>query len=287
MSADSNASVVTGDIVEWKVGPATCAVVAPGQCQFTENWTDVPLLEKIRISPDTFLFTFGLPDATRPLGLSTCACIVAKLPNSANADGVSIRPYTPISTNDVLGQFQLLIKIYPDGEFTSVLNQLTVGGTCAFKHVPFNVKRQYPFEVQNIGMVVGGTGITPMIQALHAILGNADDKTNVTLLLGNKTEADILGRQLLDQWSASNPQLKVVYVLSREPADSTCPFRRGRVDKTLAEEHLAPPNAEGGAMVMVCGPSAMYTSACGARGDAELSGFLLELGYTKEQVFKC
>ena len=41
-----------------------------------------------------------------------------------------------------------------------------------FKHIPFNVKTQYPFGKKSIGMLVGGTGITPMLQVGAAALGD-------------------------------------------------------------------------------------------------------------------
>ena len=50
---------------------------------------------------------------------------------------------------------------------------------------------QYPFSrlrLAHISMLVGGTGINPMIQALHAILGTPGNTTKVTLLYGNKTQ---------------------------------------------------------------------------------------------------
>jgi cytochrome-b5 reductase len=45
-------------------------------------------------------------------------------------------------------------------------------------------------------MLAGGTGITPMIQALHAILDNTNEappKQRVTLFYGSQTSDDILG----------------------------------------------------------------------------------------------
>jgi hypothetical protein len=49
---------------------------------------------------------------------------------------------------------------------------------------------------------LGGTGITPMIQALHAILGSGPDDQKsstkeVTLLYGSRNKSDILGGDML------------------------------------------------------------------------------------------
>ena len=54
-------------------------------------------------------------------------------------------------------------------------------------------------------MLSGGTGIMPMLQALHALLGTPGDATVVDLVYGSKTEADpdILARGTLDAWAAT------------------------------------------------------------------------------------
>jgi hypothetical protein len=46
---------------------------------------------------------------------------------------------------------------------------MAIGDTMAFKHIPFNVKIQYPFNRAHVGMLVGGTGITPMIQVSYCV----------------------------------------------------------------------------------------------------------------------
>merc|ERR1712228_876134 len=111
--------------------------------------------------------------------------------------------------------FQMVIKVYAGGKMSTHIQNMAIGGSLEFKHIPFNVKIQYPFGKKSITMLVGGTGITPMIQALHAILGTAEDSTQVTMLFGNKTQSDILCKELLDKWAKDFPsRLKVVHVLS-------------------------------------------------------------------------
>ena len=82
-----------------------------------------------------------------------------------------MRPYTPISTNADKGTFDLLVKCYELGELSKVLGEMPIGDTSvSFKHIDFNVKLQYPFGKKRIGMIAGGSGITPMIQALRALI---------------------------------------------------------------------------------------------------------------------
>ena len=82
----------------------------------------------------------------------------------------AVRPYTPISTNAMVGKFELMVKIYEKGKMGQHLDSMEVGDFLDFKHIPFNVKVQYPFNRRVIGMICGGTGVTPMLQALHALL---------------------------------------------------------------------------------------------------------------------
>merc|ERR1712007_223444 len=109
-------------------------------------------------------------------GLSTCACILMKGQEGPKDDQGNwvVRPYTPVSTNAKLGQVDLMVKVYPEGKVSQHLDKLEIGQCVEFKHIPVNVKIQYPSFKPAIGMLVGGTGITPMIQALHMILGTED-----------------------------------------------------------------------------------------------------------------
>ncbi|KAH8074537.1 cytochrome-b5 reductase [Aureococcus anophagefferens] len=134
-------------------------------------------------------------------------------------------------------------------------------------------------------MLVGGTGIAPMLQALHAILGTADDATEVTILYGSRSSDNILAKATLDDWSASHAQLTVVHVLSHEPEGSASPHARGFIDEKLVEDHLPKPGDD--ALLFVCGPPPLYDALCGPRGEADaVTGLLGDLGWGPAQVVK-
>ena len=250
----------------WSAGDPTAAVVPPGLCQLTDEFTDCTLEERIWISEDSFVVRFGLPDATKPLNLSTCACILA-----GHEDNV--RPYTPISTNALIGSFELLVKAYPNGALSQRLATMEVEENMPFKHIKFNVKTQYPFAAKKVGMLAGGTGITPMLQALHAILGTSGDETEVSLVYGSKTSEGILAKDTLHDWEAEEPwRFKVTHVLG----------------DNIGEDHIKRhmPSPEEDCVLFVCGPDLMYNALCGPRGDPEVTGLLKKLGYSKSQVYK-
>ena len=199
-----------------------------------------------------------------------------------------IRPYTPISTNELKGCFDLLVKDYgKDSKMSNYLCTMEIGQTIDFKHIEFNVKIQAPFSQKKIAMLVGGTGITPMIQALHAILGDSEEKKDVVMLYGSKTSDDILGKEMLDNWASDySDSFKLVHILSHEPEDAAWDGKRGYIDKEKIQEYLPDPSAGEDLIIFVCGPPPMYGALCGPRNEKELKGLLAEMGYSKEQVYK-
>lgn len=256
----------------------TAALVPEGQCVFTEDWSSAPLLSKESISHNTRLFTFGLADPTKPLGLATCAAIKMRV----EANGTD-HPYTPISTNALLGKFTLMIKIYPDGRLTPLIDALKVGDRAQFSHT--GVKIQYPFNKPEIGMIAGGTGIAPMIQALNAILGTDGDESRVSLLYANQKVNDILAKDTLDLWSSTYPsRLSVVHVLSQEPETSDWIGYRGHIDGTHIQKYMPPPSSD--CLIFVCGPNdktrLSYTDRPGF--EDTYVALLGDMGYKPEQI---
>jgi len=268
----------------YEVGEPRFAVVPAGNCQFTDEWSSVPLKKVDQISEDTKVFTFATPDTSKPLNLPTCGCMLAQ--GGSDAEGNAfIRPYTPVSTNSMVGEFELMVKIYPEGNLSKHMDGMKVGDTLDFKHIKFNVKKQYPFGVKNIAMLVGGTGITPMVQALHAILGNGDDNTKVSMLYGSQKSDQILAEEVLADWSKAYPdQLSVTHVLSNEPEGSGWTGEKGFITKELIEKHFTGPGSD--VNIFVCGPPPMYNALCGAREEADLTGVLADIGYSADEVTK-
>lgn len=275
-------------------GKPISSLVAPGECQLTEDWQPMEMIERVSVSPTSSVLRFALPDTTKPLNLSTCACILAKA-NAGDLDPTEdiIRPYTPISTNAQTGSFDLLVKDYgPEAKMSHKMCTLMhVGDSLLFKHAAANVKIQAPFTAKDIVMLVGGTGITPMIQALHAILGTASNATSpqkVQMLYGSKTTSDILGKEMIDQWAETySDRFSVTHILSEEPAESDWQGARGFIDQNSLEEVLPKPTAGTDVMIFVCGPPPLYDALCGPREDKEkITGLLGTMGYQANQIYK-
>uniref|UniRef100_A0A8R1DHG7 NADH-cytochrome b5 reductase n=1 Tax=Caenorhabditis japonica TaxID=281687 RepID=A0A8R1DHG7_CAEJA len=240
----------------------------------------LPLIEKFEISHDTRKFRFGLPSKDHILGLPTGQHVYL----SAHIDGkLVVRPYTPVSSDEDKGFVDLMIKVYfkntnekfPDGgKMSQHLESLKIGDTISFRgpqgniiykgHGVFSVrpdKKAEPKErvFKHISMIAGGTGITPMLQVIAAILRDAADATKIKLLFANQTEEDILCRKELDELAEQHPdRFRVWYTVDRPPANWK--FSSGFINDAMIKENLYPSGPD--SAVLMCGPPPMINFAC-------------------------
>jgi cytochrome-b5 reductase len=251
------------------------------------------LSEKIVVSPDTRIFRFKLRHPTQRLGLPIGQHMYVR----ASIDGKDVqRAYTPVSSDDDLGYFDLLIKVYfpnvhpkfPEGgKLSQHMERLQIGDSIDVKgpigrfeylgNGNFRVKKGKEFverTVKSFGMIAGGTGITPMRQIMKAILKDPKDRTQVHLLFANQTEDDILLREELDQYAKTDDRVKVWYTLDR-PNEETWKFSQGFVSFEMVEKHM--PKASADSCVLMCGPLPMINFACKPN--------LEKAGYTEDQLF--
>lgn len=252
-----------------------------------EKWLEFKLQETARVSHNTQLFRFSF-DPTAKLGLDVASCILTRAPVGEESEGrrkYVIRPYTPISDPDSKGYFDLLIKVYPDGQMSQHFATLQPGDVVEVKG-PIEKLRYNPNMKKNIGMIAGGTGITPMLQVIKAILKNADDNTQVSLIYANISPDDILLKGELDRLSTSYPNFKVFYTVDKPSKN----WRGGTgyVSKDMVLKGLPSPGEE--TLILVCGPPGMMKHISGDkakdRSQGELTGILKELGYSEEMVYK-
>jgi cytochrome-b5 reductase len=101
-------------------------------------------------------------------------------------------------------------------------------------------------------MIAGGTGLTPMLQIIKAILKNPNDKTKITLIYANVNVEDILLKVELDSLVSIYPsRFSIYYVLNNPPAGWTGGV--GFVSKEMIKERM-PPSSED-IKVLLCGAS--------------------------------
>jgi cytochrome-b5 reductase len=187
-----------------------------------------------------------------------------------------VRSYTPISSDWEPGHFDLLIKSYPTGNISRHLATLKIGDTMKVKG-PKGAMVYTPNMVRRFGMIAGGTGITPMLQVVRAILRGRSkgDKTEVNLIFANVDEKDILLRSDLQALEDEDTKFHVYYVLNNPPegwkggvgfvtADMIKVWlitKRTSVVVnvlTMVQEHLPPPAND--IKILICGPPPMVSA---------------------------
>ena len=124
---------------------------------------------------------------------------------------------------------------------------------------------------KNIGLIGGGTGITPLYQILNAVY-TFGDKVNVSLLFANKSSSDILLKEELDTRSKLD-NISVEYVLDREEPGWTGSV--GYINKQMIQEFMPPPGKD--TMICHCGPRPM---------NIMVRKQLEELGYSADMLIK-
>uniref|UniRef100_A0A665V9G2 NADH-cytochrome b5 reductase n=1 Tax=Echeneis naucrates TaxID=173247 RepID=A0A665V9G2_ECHNA len=238
------------------------------------------LIDKQIVSHDTRRFRFALPSAAHVLGLPIGQHIYL----SAKIDGkLVVRPYTPVSSDDDKGFVDLVVKIYfkgvhpkfPEGgKMSQYLETLKINDTIDFRG-PSGLlvyKGKGTFAIQpdkkspavtttakHVGMIAGGTGITPMLQLITAVMKDPQDKTVCHLLFANQTEKDILLRPELEEIQVNNPdRFKLWFTLDRAPEDWD--YSQGFISEDMIRDHLPPPSDD--TLIVMCGPPPMIQFAC-------------------------
>lgn len=159
------------------------------------------------------------------------------------------RPFTPITLPDE-PSLEFLIKSYPSHHgVTEQIAKMTPGD---------EVKMKGPFGAisdQGPGVfIAGGAGVTPMIAVLRKRLRDHGTLSGSTLVLANKTEADIIWR---DKFNAM-PGLRSVFVV--DEAGASVPQQR--VDRAFLRQFTGADHR-----YYLCGPPPMMTAVRAALHD--------------------
>lgn len=241
--------------------------------------TSLSLQKKLSqiLTKDTRRFRFGLENPEQRLGLP----VGQHVHLIENLDGnMVIRAYTPTTSDETKGYFELVIKVYfkdvhpkfPDGgKMTQHLESLNVGDKVKVKGPTGRIqykgngkfairkdKKSEPvmYEFERIGLIAGGSGVTPMYQLMQAITSDPEDRTQAYLLFANQSEDDILLRKEIEQMAEQHPdRIKFWYTVDRSTPEWA--YSTGFIDADMIEKHL--PAADDKTGIFMCGPPPMIS----------------------------
>jgi cytochrome-b5 reductase len=243
-------------------------------------YKEFQLMSIKQVTVDSFLYSFKLPD-NEILGMGPGQHCIMRL---TNEDGMSVtRQYTPINPLDQTKHFDVIIKLYEDGQMSKLIKNLQVGSDVQWKG-PFGDFVYQPNQFDELVMLACGTGIAPMIQVISSILCNEDDMTRLYLLYASRSQHHILLKNLLDEFS-SYWNFNVRYYLSGSDADWLKKDKGlvkygdeveyGRIDKDILESELSGKTSN--VRVLICGTKSF---------EKDMVKYLLSLGYQKDNLYK-
>ncbi|KAJ6520194.1 cytochrome-b5 reductase [Mycena sanguinolenta] len=252
-----------------------------------EEFVSFTLKKVVPYNHNSSTFIFDLPPKTSSkLPVASCVVVQAAEPEALqdkNGKPV-IRPYTPISAADNTGELAFLVKKYETGVMSKYIHTLKPGDSLKVKG-PIS---KFPYkenEFDEVALIGGGSGITPLYQVLTHALSSPANTTKFKLLFSNVTEEDILMREDLDALAKKHPKhLELVYLLDK-PKEGW-PGPKGYISADVIKKYVAPATAER-TMVMICGPPGQVAAIAGKKAgfqQGEIGGVLKELGYTADQV---
>ncbi|XP_054797770.1 nitrate reductase [NADH]-like [Prosopis cineraria] len=231
------------------------------------------LVSKKSISHDVRLFRFALPSVDQAMGLPVGKHVFV---SATIDDKLCKRPYTPTSSIDEIGYFDLVVKIYfkgvhpkfPNGGLMSQhLDSLPIGTVVEVKgplgHIEYTGRGKFlvhgkPKFAKRLTMLAGGSGITPIYQVAQAILKDPEDRTEMIVVYANRTEDDILLREEMDAWAKKDERFRVWYVV-QESKSEVWEYSVGFITEDILREHAL--EASDDTLALACGPPPMIQFA--------------------------
>ncbi|KAL7410259.1 hypothetical protein BDY24DRAFT_400640 [Mrakia frigida] len=235
-----------------------------------KKWKKTKLIAMDKISHDTIIYKFELESPEQRLGLPVGHHVFIRGRPKKGGDLVQ-RAYTPVSRESETGVLDLLVKLYlpsvgfPEGgKMSHCFAELEIGDEMEVKgpagHFEWTgqgmtdwhgIKRKY----KNIGMVCGGSGITPILQVLRAIFeDDQDTETKIWIVNGNKSYDDILCREELDLYLESHKhRYSLHHTLGMVPPDWK--YSQGRMKQEMFQQYLPAPDED--SLVLYCGSDPM------------------------------
>jgi ferredoxin-NADP reductase len=201
------------------------------------------------LSPSTRLLILEPTNPQRVMHFSAgqYAALAYHLDNQSISDA---RCFSIANAENRTGAISFGIRVA--GEYTQGLSRLKPGTSFTI-YGPFgSFTPQLNHPNQPLVLFAGGIGITPMI----SIIQSANSRIPITLFYSNKSARDLPFFNVLNQLAKSNPNFKVIYLLSEEQRSG---FVYGRMNSNLFATYASRDFRN--AAYYICGPTGFTDSS--------------------------
>ncbi|KAM4902798.1 cytochrome b5 reductase 4-like isoform 3-T3 [Sylvia borin] len=237
------------------------------------------LVSKTQVTHDTKLFCLLLPKGTH-LCVPTGQHVYLK---QVIAGTEVVKPYTPVLPFSSLDfeeppchdgvHIYLMIKIYSHGLFTQALDHLQIGDYISVSNPEGNFKKSQVQTSEDLFLLAGGTGFTPMVKLLNFALTEVSCCRTVKLMFFNKTEDDILWRNQLEQLALKDERFEVQFILSQPSKEWV--GKQGKISSSLLSEFMKRSRRDSKVLICICGPAPFTEQGV---------QYLKDLGYSQEEI---
>jgi ring-1,2-phenylacetyl-CoA epoxidase subunit PaaE len=208
-----------------------------------------------RLTPEAVAVTFAVP---RELSEAYAFAAGQHLTLRTTIDGEEVRRSYSICSPPSAGRLRVAVKLLEGGAFSGHANQgLKVGDELDVMRPAgrFGVPLD-PAQSKRYTAIVAGSGITPVMSVLGAVLETEPGST-FTLVYGNRDSGSVMFVEELEDLKDRYPtRLQLMHVLSREPQDAE--LLHGRIDDAklarLLDDVVRPEDVD---EWLLCGPFTM------------------------------
>ena len=271
---------------------------------FDYSFRPFVLGEVLNLAEDVAVFRFLMPDPEDEFNLVPCSTLQACFKTGAAIIEQPMRFYTPITANGEKGYFDILVKKQQGGRFTEHLFSMEPGENLLFRVIQYKMSYK-PNKWKSVGLIGGGTGITPLLQVIQASLAMPEDQTKLSLLFANQREDKILLRGLLDKMEAeSKGRFTIKYVIDKTSNPDWKGYV-GHINADMIKATMPAPTLEN--LILICGPDGLMNSVVGSPWNvlkamsggnpqqpagvnlnnfAEVAGIMGQMGYWRDIVYR-
>jgi len=165
------------------------------------------------------------------------------------------RSFSMANTPASADKLQFIIKKYPNGTFSGLLDSKLTPGTVLKLRAPYGTCMRREDRDGPMILVGGGSGISPLLSILDDQIANGPSRP-IYFFYGARTAKDLFYLDRFAELSAQRPEFKFIPALSEANGDTSWTGEKGWVHEVV-KRHLGELELDDDADGYVCGPGPM------------------------------
>lgn len=164
------------------------------------------------------------------------------------------RAYSIASSPTEKEYLEITFKKVEGGTFSPVLYEQKEGNTLDVKG-PFGLFTLDKHHMNNLVLIAGGTGITPIRSIIKYII-DTDAEKQITLIYGARTPPELIYEKELQEIHQQHPNIGIYFTVNEDPANAWS-WHKGNIEQAFIKECV---HDLQGATYYIVGPPKMITN---------------------------